>query len=112
MAQGGVKFKALIRLVARGIVLPFGRIRGNRHSQVDLIACCVTDPGAPGRRSLVSDGDDLSTSRLLGRSGVAERWLGNLQVDMDLTCCQLEWSPPYTVTDGMAVTVSSLPESS
>lgn len=144
----GVKanFQALIRLVARGIPLPFGRIRNNRRSLVylgnlvDLIACCVTHPGAPGHRFLVSDGDDLSTARLLeilaraqgcrlrllpvpafflslgarllGRSGVAERLLGNLQVDMDLTCRQLEWFPPYTVADGMAATVSTLPGSS
>lgn len=101
--RGKVDFQALIRRVARGIPLPFGRVHGNRRSlvylgnQVDLIACCVTYPGAPVPCFLVSDGDNLSTARLLG----------NLQVDMDLTCRQLECSPPYTVTDGMAAMVSS-----
>ncbi len=87
--------------------MPFGRLHDNRHSllylgnQADFIACCVTCPGAPGHRFLVRDGDDLSTARLLG----------NRQGNMDLTCRQLEWSPPYTVTDGMAATEFSLPES-
>jgi nucleoside-diphosphate-sugar epimerase len=91
----------------------------------DLIATCTHHPGAAGETFLVSDGDDLSTADLLrrlgaalgkparllavpvpvlrlaarvaGRSDIANRLLGSLQVDAASTRRQLDWQPPFGV---------------
>lgn len=68
----GVKanFASLLRLAARGIPLPFGRV-ANRRSLVfvgnltDFIILCASHPAAANRTFLVSDDDDLSIGQLL-----------------------------------------------
>lgn len=67
----GVKanFLNLIKLVAKGIPLPFGAVRNQRsmvalENLVDLIQVCTVHPGAPGRVFLVSDGADLTPGEL------------------------------------------------
>jgi nucleoside-diphosphate-sugar epimerase len=63
-------FRALLKLVATGVPLPFGAI-DNRRSLVhvdnltDLIAAAAVHPAAPGQVRLVSDGLDLSTPALI-----------------------------------------------
>jgi nucleoside-diphosphate-sugar epimerase len=70
----GVKanYLKLIRLVDRGIPLPFGGIQNKRSlisltNLVDLICCCLKHPAASGNTFLVSDGDDVSTPELVRR---------------------------------------------
>ncbi len=70
----GVKanFLNLIRLIERGVPLPFGGIRNQRSllsltNLVDLICCCLEHPAAAGETFLVSDGDDVSTPELVRR---------------------------------------------
>jgi nucleoside-diphosphate-sugar epimerase len=68
----GVKanFLRLMRLIAKGVTLPFGSAE-NRRSLVgiwnlcDLIACCVRHPAAAGETFLVSDGRDVSSAELV-----------------------------------------------
>ena len=139
----GVKanFESLMRAVARGLPLPFGAT-DNRRSMiylgnlVDLLQRCATDPRAPGNTFLASDGNDMSTgklvrqlaqamgrsprllsvppafmqfaARLLGKGAVAERVLGSLQVDIRHTCATLDWQPPFSVEQGMQATVAPL----
>lgn len=75
----GVKgnFSSLLRLVTRGLPLPFGGATQNRRSLValdnlvDLIMVCVKHPNAANQTFLVSDGNDLSTAELLQKIGVA-----------------------------------------
>lgn len=74
----GVKanFRAMMRLVHRGIPLPLGAIRNKRSlvaidNLVDLIARCLTPSAAANQSFLVSDGEDLSTSELLRRTAAA-----------------------------------------
>jgi nucleoside-diphosphate-sugar epimerase len=70
----GVKanFHSLMRAVALGIPLPFGRV-DNRRSLVGLdnlshfIGRCLDHPAAANQTFLVSDGDDLSTPDLIRR---------------------------------------------
>lgn len=68
----GANFGALVRLVARGVPLPFGAI-DNRRSLVgvDNLAHAlvhVTDhPAAAGRVLVVRDGEDVSTPELIRR---------------------------------------------
>ena len=96
---------------------------------VDLILTCVDHPMAANQTLLVSDGEDLSTadllsrigkalnrparlipvpvsiliiaSRLLGKSSIAQRLLGSLQVDISKTCTLLNWKPPLSVDEGL-----------
>jgi len=94
---------------------------------VDLILTCVQHPKAANQTFLVSDGEDLSTTellqkmgnamnrparllpvplglltfaaRLLGKTAVAERLVGSLQVDISKTCELLDWKPPVSVDE-------------
>ena len=133
----GVKgnFASLVNWVRRGLPLPLGAVTDNRRSLVgldnlvDLILVCTTHPQAAHQTFLISDGEDLSTTDLLGRIGkalgqpvrllwvptggiafiaglvgkklIAQRLLGSLQVDMQKTCELLDWKPPVDVDEGL-----------
>ncbi|MBP8275747.1 MAG: SDR family oxidoreductase [Propionivibrio sp.] len=96
---------------------------------VDLVVTCIDHPAAANQTFMVSDGEDLSTAELLRRLGVAmgkparllnippalldaaaamigkravaQRLLGNLQVDVSHTCRTLGWKPPISVDEGL-----------
>jgi UDP-glucose 4-epimerase len=102
---------------------------------VDLLTICLDHPRAAGQAFLVSDGEDLSTTQLLRRLGVAlgksarlapvppvllrgagallgkravmERICGSLQVDIDKTKSLLGWSPPVSVDKALAMTAAA-----
>jgi len=68
----GVKanFLSMMRVVEKGIPLPFGRINNKRSllsldNLVDFIFHCMIHPAAANQVFLVSDGEDLSTTELL-----------------------------------------------
>jgi nucleoside-diphosphate-sugar epimerase len=95
----------------------------------DLIVTCLQHPDAGGHVFLASDGEDLSTSALLrrtaaamdlktrlvpvpprmleigarcvGKSSVARRLCGSLQVDIGKTRGLLDWTPPVSVDEGL-----------
>ena len=103
---------------------------------VDLLVTCIDHPAAAHQTFLVSDGEDLSTAELLRRLGqamgrparllplppallrvgaallgqreVAQRLLGNLQVDIAHTRETLGWTPPLSVDDALRQTVAGL----
>jgi nucleoside-diphosphate-sugar epimerase len=115
--------------------LPFGAVTHNRRSLVgldnlvDLTLVCADHPKAAHQIFLVSDGEDLSTTELLGRIGkalsqparllwvpveliflmaalagkkvVSRRLLGSLQVDIQKTCELLDWKPSVEVDEGL-----------
>jgi len=65
-------FRALIRLVASGLPLPFARIDNRRSlifldNLVDVVARAAIDPAAAGQVLLLRDGLDLSTRELVCR---------------------------------------------
>lgn len=96
---------------------------------VDLLITCIHHPAAANQTFLVSDGEDLSTTallrrmgqamgqptrllpvppaclmlgaKLLGKTPVAQRLLGNLQVDITHTRETLGWTPPISVDEGL-----------
>ena len=96
---------------------------------VDLIVLCLTHPAAANRTFLVSDGEDVSTTQLLrrmgqalgrpprlipvpasflklaavvvGKSDVAHRLCGSLQVDISKTRHLLGWAPPLSLDEGL-----------
>ena len=74
----GVKanFQKLMRIVAKGIPLPFGAIHNERSlvgldNLVDLIRRCIGHSAAANQIFLAGDGEDLSTTELLYRLGNA-----------------------------------------
>lgn len=135
-------FATMLRWLKRGIPLPFGAVAENRRSfvaldnLVDLLVTCIEHPAATNQTFLVSDGEDLSTTellhrlgvamgkpahllpvppswlqaaaKLLGKSDMAERLLGNLQVDISHTCKTLGWKPSIGVNEGLRRAVQGL----
>ena len=68
----GVKanFASMMRVVKRGIHLPFGAIHNKRsfvyvENLVSFILLCIDHPAAANQTFLVSDGHDISTTELL-----------------------------------------------
>jgi UDP-glucose 4-epimerase len=105
-----------------------------------LILCAQPElsPKAAGETFLISDGQDVSTTyllktlakaqgksvrlipipaawlkfalRLLGKASIAQRLLGDLQIDSSKARNLLSWRPPYTVEQGLAASVSPVVE--
>ena len=99
----------------------------------DLLVALLKHPIAPGRTWMVSDGEDISTPELvrrlgshmrrhvrllsipvgllrlfgglMGKKAEVDRLCGSLQVNIEQTCRELEWTPPVTVDDALARTV-------
>lgn len=99
---------------------------------VDLIIICINHPVAANQTFFVSDDEDLSTTgllermalvigqsvkliaispalitfgaKLIGRSNIAQRLCGSLQVDIKKTKDLLAWSPPVSVDEGLRQT--------
>ena len=74
----GVKanFLNMMKVVQRGIYLPFASIANNRSfiyvgNLVDALAICAKHPTAAGQTYLVSDGEDLSTPELIRHTAAA-----------------------------------------
>ncbi|WP_250657408.1 UDP-glucose 4-epimerase family protein [Alkalimarinus coralli] len=138
----GVKgnFVSMMRWLKKGIPLPLGAISNQRSlvsldNLVDLIKVCIAHPKAANETFLVSDDNDISTTRLLsklagglgapnrllpvpvvmlnvcalllGKKDIAQRLLGSLQVDISKTKSLLEWAPPYTVDESLKKTSQS-----
>lgn len=132
----GVKanFLSMMRWLNKGVPLPFGAIYNKRSlvaldNLVDLIATCIDHPAAANQTFLVSDGEDLSSSELLGKMAVvlgkpawllpvpswllessakmlgkqalAQRLCGSLQVDISKTRDLLGWTPPVSVDEAL-----------
>ncbi len=135
----GVKanFLNMMRWLHKGVPLPFGAIHNRRSlvaldNLVDLIVTCVEHPAAANQTFLVGDGEDLSTTELLRRMGVAlgkparllpvpsrllevgakllgkqalaHRLCGSLQVDISKTRELLNWTPPVSVDEALRKT--------
>lgn len=101
---------------------------------VDLLILCASHPAAVGQIFLVSDDRDVGISELLrmlaaamdkrslllplpagllastvavfGKSAVANRLLGSLQVDIDHTKSTLQWQPPVSMEFALKKTVA------
>lgn len=66
----GANFRAMVRVLHRGLPLPFAAIKNKRSlvyidNLVDLILHCIKAENASGKIFLVSDGEDLATPELL-----------------------------------------------
>ncbi|WP_337911632.1 SDR family oxidoreductase [Vibrio cholerae] len=70
-------FASLMRLISKGMPLPFGSITQNKRSLVsinnliDLIVTCINHPKAANQVFLVSDDHDVSTSEMVRELAIA-----------------------------------------
>ena len=69
-------FLNMMKVVQRGIPLPFASISNNRSliyvgNLVDALAVCAAHPAAVGQTYLVSDGEDVSTPELIRKTASA-----------------------------------------
>lgn len=138
----GVKanFLTMMRWLHKGIPLPFGAIQNQRSlvaldNLVDLIITCLDHPAAANQVFLAGDGEDLSTSTLLRRLGLAmgksarllpvpvsllkagaallgkrdmaQRLCESLQVDISKARTLLGWNPPISVDEGLRRTAQA-----
>ena len=121
----GVKgnFASMLRWIQAGIPLPLASIRNRRSlvaldNLVDLVVACVRHPraanqtlrragkalGKPARLFPVPVAALEAVARACGRSTVAQRLFGSLQVDTSKTCELLGWTPPLTVDAALRLT--------
>lgn len=98
----------------------------------DALIACATHPAAAGQTFLVSDGEDISTpdllrslavsvgkpawllpcppallktmAKLAGKGPQAERLLGSLRVESGKIRRELNWTPPYSLQQGLQAT--------
>jgi len=103
---------------------------------LSLITTCIIHPAAKNQIFMVSDNEDVSTTEVLhsigkalhkparlipvpqsilfwaaaiiGKKAMAERLLGSLQVDITKTMQMLDWSPPFTLQQGLKTITYSL----
>lgn len=135
----GANFRRLIGLVDAGLPLPLGSVKNRRSlvsvwNLVDLMLTAAASPQAAGKVWLVSDGDDVSTPRLLqliaaqlgkrtrqinvpvailralggivGMRAEVARLVESLQVNISATQDALGWRPPVTLDEGIIRTVA------
>ena len=124
----------LIKLINLGFPLPFSLINNKRSligidNLTDVLSCCLDHPEAKGKTFLVSDGEDISTPKLvaymasamersirffsipvfllkffsciLGKKYEIKRLTDTLQVDIEYTIKTLDWVPKVNVYDGI-----------
>ncbi len=138
----GVKgnFSSLLNLTKSRVPLPFAGIKNKRsfvfvENLVSLIIKVIDHPNSDGEIFLVSDGTDISTSRLIeiiykcsgkkaqmfqipkslwkfllslfGKKCLYNRLFENLQVDISHTQTKLGWNPQFSVEEGIRKTINS-----
>ena len=120
-----------------GVPVPLGAIYNKRSlvgidNLVDLIITCIDHPVAANQNFVVSDDEDVFTTKLLrglratlrilvrlvpvlvsllelaawlaGKQEIAQRLLRNFQVDIPMTKKILNWTPPVLIDAGLQKT--------
>jgi nucleoside-diphosphate-sugar epimerase len=138
----GVKanFLSMMNWLNKSVPLPFGNITNKRSlvfidNLVDLLVKVIDHPKAAGQVFLVSDDEDVSTTkllqslsmalgkkallikvpmcflnitlRLIGKSGLSQRLLSSLQLDITKTKKLLDWTPPVRFEEGIKRTATA-----
>jgi len=132
-------FLRLLQLVESGIPLPLAQV-DNRRSMValdnlvDFLVLCTKHPCAAGHSFLVSDGNDVSTPRLIdqiarnmdrparlfplplgllrisakavGKTSLYDQLCGSLQVNIDKAEQILGWKPRILFDEGLSETIT------
>ena len=136
----GVKanFSALLKLASKNFPVPFGSIQNKKSfvaidNLVSLIVTCIDHPNAINQVFLVSDDQDISTSKLysimtnaygkkarlikvntlllkrafglIGKGPMIDRLCDDLRVDIEHTKVSLDWTPVVSTDDGVKLCV-------
>ena len=132
-------FAALLKLASKNVPLPLGSVNNKRSfvaldNLVNLIVTCIDHPKAANQVFLISDDNDVSTSKLfsimveafgkkarlinvsphflrliaklIGKEEVIDRLCGDLSVDIRHTKNTLDWTPVVSLVDGVKICVS------
>ena len=133
-------FAALLKLASKNYPLPLGCVNNKRSfvaldNLVNLIVTCIDHPKAANQVFLVSDDNDVSTSKLysimvesfgkkarlininthflrliaklIGKKEMIDRLCGDLIVDIRHTKNTLDWTPVVSLVDGVKMCVSN-----
>jgi UDP-glucose 4-epimerase len=133
-------FAALLKLASKNFPLPLGCVNNKRSfvaldNLINLIVTCIDHPKAANQVFLVSDDNDVSTSKLfsimveafgkkarlinispyflrliaklIGKEGMIDRLCGDLVVDIRHTKNTLDWTPVVSLVDGIKMCVSN-----
>lgn len=136
----GANFLSLMRWVARGVPLPVAAIHNQRSliyvdNLTSALEACLLHPVAAGRTFLVSDGEPVSTARLVsmlasalavsdrswpmppallrlagalaGRREQVARLIDSLAVDGAAIQRELGWKPPFSLAEGLRITAAA-----
>jgi nucleoside-diphosphate-sugar epimerase len=131
-------FRTLLKWAQRGLPLPLGRTNNRRAfialtNLVDFILLTMTHPQAANETFLISDGEDISTTRLLdsvafalkvpsrlfflprgvmylfarllGRRAMFDQLWGSLEIDSSKARTLLDWQPVVTMSEELQNTV-------
>ena len=132
-------FAALLKLASKNVPLPLGSVNNKRSfvaldNLVNLIVTCIDHPKAANQVFLISDDNDVSTSKLfsimveafgkkarlinvsphflrliaklIGKEEVIDRLCGDLSIDIRHTKNTLDWTPVVSLVDGVKICVS------
>ena len=132
-------FAALLRVASKNLPLPLGSVHNRRSfvaldNLVSLIETCIDHPKAANQVFLISDDNDVSTSKLfsimveafgkkarlinvsphflrliaklIGKEEMIDRLCGDLSVDIRHTKNTLDWTPVVSLVDGVKICVS------
>ena len=131
-------FAALLKLASKNLPFPLGSIDNQRSfvaldNLVSLIVTCVDHPKAVNQVFLVSDDNDLSTSKLysimveafgkkarlvkinlfllkffaklIGKGPLIDRLCDDLRLDIEHTKASLDWTPVISTVEGIKLCV-------
>lgn len=135
-------FSKMVDWILKGYPIPFSGVRNNRRSLiyignlVDVILRCMEKDEPINQIFLVSDGQDVSTGkliellhqnlegtgrligfppiilnilfRLVGRNALSPRLLGSLEINSKKICSHLDWKPKFTLEQGLHVTTEKI----
>lgn len=135
-------FFKMVDWIQKGYPIPFSGVRNNRRSLifvenlVDIILSCVEKNEPINQVFLVSDGQDVSTGKLIellhknldgkgrliglppfilkllfglmGRNALSQRLLGSLEIDSRKIRKLLDWKPKFTLEQGIHITVEKM----
>lgn len=141
-AEAKGNFCKMVDWIQKGYPIPFSGVRNNRRSLifienlVDIILNCIEKKEPINQVFLVSDGQDVSTGKLIellhknlegkghligwppfilkllfvlvGRDALSQRLLGSLEIDNRKIRKYLDWKPKFTLEQGLHITAEKM----
>lgn len=141
-AEAKGNFFKMVDWIQKGYPIPFSGVRNNRRSLIfvenlaDIILSCIEKNEPINQVFVVSDGQDVSTGKLIellhknldgkgrlirlppfilkllfglmGRNALSQRLLGSLEIDSRKVRKYLDWKPKFTLEQGLHITAEKM----